>query len=198
MSIINFSFDHEAESYAEGAHCPLHDHWTTTEGRKIILWETHQGLCLSEREANYYDDSDFYMAVWNEEKQQPESIMFASTRGWSYPALGSFVDATPEIIAKWEAWKAVEMRRVRIQQKWLNRHKHIQEAQAAGLTRKQLTRLRNSLNDGDFHAVYKLLKTRNFRSKFRKSCAEQVREWLANEASEYKSPLSKNQLSYLW
>ena len=69
----------------------------------IWLYDTHQGLCISEYERNGSDDSDFYMVVWNEEEQKPQAIEFASTRGWSYPCLGSRVDATPEIRAKYEA-----------------------------------------------------------------------------------------------
>src|SRR5215469_6460049 len=44
---------------------------------QIVLWDTHTGLCLSEFERNGYDDSDFFMVVWNPEKAQPETIMFA-------------------------------------------------------------------------------------------------------------------------
>lgn len=69
----------------------------------LWTWETHNGLCLFEREHNMRDDSDFHMYVWNEEKQDVDDIMFASTRGWSYPSMASYVDATPEIKAKYAA-----------------------------------------------------------------------------------------------
>jgi len=72
----------------------------------LYLYETHVGLCLEDREQNGRDDSDFYMTVWNPEKGEPESICFASTRGWSYPSYGSNVDATPEVVAAWRAWQA--------------------------------------------------------------------------------------------
>lgn len=68
-------------------------------------YETHHGLCIQEREHNGYDDSDFYMLVWNPETNLPESICFASTRGWSYPCYASHVDATPEIQAKYDAYR---------------------------------------------------------------------------------------------
>jgi hypothetical protein len=83
----------------------------------LWLYETHHGLCLREREANGYQDSDFYMLVWDEENQKPQEICFASTRGWSYPCYGSRVDATPEVLAKWNEWervKAEEYRAARI------------------------------------------------------------------------------------
>ena len=33
-----------------------------------------QRICLENRERNGYDDSDFYMIVWNPEEKGPESI----------------------------------------------------------------------------------------------------------------------------
>ena len=69
----------------------------------LTLYDTHVGLCLRERERNMHDDSDFYMLVWNEELEVPEEICFASTRGWCYPSMASHVDATAEVIEKWDA-----------------------------------------------------------------------------------------------
>ena len=72
-------------------------------GRDIWVETTHVGLVLSLREANGRDDSDFYATVWNEEKGAPESIMYATTRGWTYPN-GASIDATEEVKAKYKAW----------------------------------------------------------------------------------------------
>lgn len=79
---------------------------------KFNLWvyDTHQGLCLHERECNMHDDSDFYMTVWNPETKQPQEIQFGTTRGWSYPTLGSHVDATPAVQAEYETWLAEKRR----------------------------------------------------------------------------------------
>lgn len=78
-------------------------------------WHTHVGLCLRDREANGYHDSDFYMLVWDEAKGAPHEICFASTRGWSYPSYGSSVDATPEVRAKYEAWQKAQDELLRAQ-----------------------------------------------------------------------------------
>ena len=75
------------------------------------LYDTHVGLCIKEFEVNGYDDSDFNMIVWNIEKNCPETICFATTRGWTYPCYGSSPDATPEIMDKYNAYlekKAIE------------------------------------------------------------------------------------------
>lgn len=83
---------------------------------EMYLYETHHGLCIRDREMNGYDDSDFYMLIWDEELQQPFEVCFASTRGWSYPCYGSSPDATPEVMAAYEAWRQREMARI-------NRHR---------------------------------------------------------------------------
>lgn len=92
-------------------------HWCWTPERvaafTLYTYETHNGLCIREYERNGYNDSDFYMVVWNEADQKPQSIEFASTRGWSYPCLGSYVDATPEVLAKYEAYEAARRDRER-------------------------------------------------------------------------------------
>ena len=80
------------------------DYWSK-EGRDIWMVTTHKGLVVGLREMNGYDDSDFYATVWNEEKGAPEEIMYASTRGWTYPN-GAAVDATDEVKAKYAAYTA--------------------------------------------------------------------------------------------
>lgn len=74
----------------------------------VWLYETHHGLCIHEREYNGYHDSDFFMVVWNPETKQPQSIEFATTRGWSYPCYASRPDATPEVLAAFEAYQQAQ------------------------------------------------------------------------------------------
>jgi hypothetical protein len=64
---------------------------------------TFAGQVLTTREQNFYDDSDFYALVWNEETQQIERIQYASTRYASY-GNNAIADATPEVIAKANAY----------------------------------------------------------------------------------------------
>lgn len=73
----------------------------------VFMWDTYVGMCVCEREANGYDDSDFYMTVY--ENESFKEICFASTRGWCYPSMGSRPDATPEVMAKYQAM--IESRR---------------------------------------------------------------------------------------
>lgn len=126
MPIINFSFKpSDVPAGAANVRAALHSHTHSRyiDGKyhdvpgptAIWLWDTHVGLCISDRERNGYDDSDFFMLVWDQEAGKPEEIMFATTRGWSYPSYGSQPDATPEVRALYDAWhvKQIEADRLR-------------------------------------------------------------------------------------
>jgi len=65
-----------------------HGYWT---------YGTYYRKCVRDREANHYNDSDFYMTVFDEEKDCFKEIEYATTRAWTYPAMGSNVDATDEL-----------------------------------------------------------------------------------------------------
>lgn len=80
----------------------------------LYMKRTHKGLVLDDRERNMYDDSDFYAIVWNPEKGCPESVEYASTRGWTYPN-GCTVDATPEVLAAYKAWSEARAEEARKQ-----------------------------------------------------------------------------------
>jgi hypothetical protein len=71
----------------------------------VFLWHTYVGRCIQDREMNGYNDSDWYMTVYEPETDSFNEILFATTRGWTYPAMGSKPDATPEVIAKWESYQ---------------------------------------------------------------------------------------------
>lgn len=103
MAITKMWTDNSAPEFPEGAACLLEHH--RNGGHVVITYQTHHGLCLSEREANGYHDSDFYMLVWDPEAGKPNEIMFATTRGWSYPCYASRADATPEVLAAYADWQ---------------------------------------------------------------------------------------------
>ncbi len=118
MAIIRFTFDRDkvpadAANVHEGTERVSHSEPDGTyTDRMVPLWTWHErvGLCLAERERNMYDDSDFFMLVWDPTEKRAYEIEFASTRGWSYPSFGSFVDATPEVRAEYDAWKTEQDR----------------------------------------------------------------------------------------
>jgi hypothetical protein len=69
--------------------------------------KTYEGAVLQTWENNGYSDSDFIAAVWDEDSQTVKTVMYATTRGWTYHN-GAKVDATPEVLAKAGEWLAVQ------------------------------------------------------------------------------------------
>lgn len=144
MAIIRMGYvdRFQAGTLIEGAYTPFD--WNNDEavssgnmniklrenpGSAFFLYTTHHGLCIRDREYNGYDDSDFYMLVWDEEAQAPYEIMFATTRGWSYPCYGSSADATPEVMAAYNAWSLRESARLRARDAHAARLAAIREAE---------------------------------------------------------------------
>lgn len=113
MPIINMASS-EQEALSKGTNVRLLK--DNSSASPIWIYDSHIGLCINDHEMNGYDDSDWYMTVWNNEKNAPEEIMFATTRGWSYPCYGSKPDATQEVMEKYNAWK-VEQRRIYLEAK---------------------------------------------------------------------------------
>lgn len=69
-------------------------------------WEnaevTYEGAVMCTREENYYDDSDYYAVVWDEEKQCLKRVDYDTTR---FAGGGrASVDYTEEVEAKAAAW----------------------------------------------------------------------------------------------
>lgn len=97
---------HRTEDVYSGEEYPAsHFYWTKA---------THVGHVLSEYERNGYDDSDFYATYWDAAKGEPVTVQYATTRGWTYPLLATRVDATPEVRAAYDAWRAVKMEEQRV------------------------------------------------------------------------------------
>ncbi len=71
--------------------------------KPLYMMTTHVGLVIETGEYNGYDDSDFYAVVWDVENQRTQRIVYATTRGWTYPNSAT-IDATPEVLAQYNAW----------------------------------------------------------------------------------------------
>lgn len=70
----------------------------------LYLVESYKGMVIKLTERNGSWDSDFYATVWDDETQSAHEIEYATTRAWTY-CNSATVDASPEIIAKYNAWK---------------------------------------------------------------------------------------------
>lgn len=219
MPIIRFDFSYacspdprhqELESnkeWAGGAYCPLSsDNSLATRERNkhaLVLWETHVGLCLIDTERNGYDDSDFIMTVWNPEKGCAEEICYATTRGWTYPAMGSSVDATEEVRALYLEWVEREKQVAR---------KAKRLSQAAKLCDFRCrVRCIASKNQVSYPRLLKFLRrqhperaqriesllTAALRSPFRLGLKDQLLQWLKDPQPTYRSPFSPRQWAYV-
>lgn len=166
------------------------------KGRLVATWG----------EQNLYHDSYWEGLLWSDEKGEPVRVMFGTTAAggdmW-FPPRG-LQDLTPERMALYKAW----VRRKEIERRWRERGQDMRDAAELGITYHQLRDLREALGDklvytryGRDHsaaleAVEALLRTKKFRSDFRRSLAEQTRAWLATPRAEreHDTPLSMRQL----
>lgn len=165
---------------------------------------SHEGLCVRDFERNGYHDSDFYMVVWNPEKHELETIEFASTRGWSYPCYGSWVDATPEVLRDVANYTdAMErlnhMSKFKADVERLCRLRSIAKevAERNGFHHTRLTGLRKVMNLTDLGAIINLIDNPRIRSPFKIKLRTQVLAWLKDTKPKYNTPLSKKQMTYI-
>jgi len=77
----------------------------------LYMKTSYVGCVVDTGEINGYDDSDFYAVVWDDAKQEFKRVVYASTRGWSYPN-GASIDATPEIAAKYAEMQEAKYRAI--------------------------------------------------------------------------------------
>lgn len=167
-------------------------------------WESHHGLCLREFERNGYHDSDFFMIVWNPVERKPETIEFATTRGWTYPCLATSVDASEEtkreyanylFAQDWFFWKSKIEQRVKalcdFRQFARDYGKH------HGFPHWRLTALRKHYSMEDLGRLINLIGNTRLRSPFKLKLREQLINWLKDPAPKYPTPLSKKQMIHI-
>ena len=159
----------------------------------LYTYETHHGLCIGEREANHYHDSDFFMIVLNSETDQFEEVLFASTRGWTYPCMASHRDASPELMERYLAEQQAKRDAMYEAAERRSRERREAEIKASGLTNEQAERLLRCAQ-GE-HLLQFLGK--KVRSDFKKSLQQRIREWAADSKPAYPTPLSRRQMQYI-
>jgi hypothetical protein len=96
---------------------PLTDEVKQRNGLKFDAWvrTEYTGKVLATYEKNGYDDSDFYAVVETDEPGVFTTVQYATTRAWTY-LNGATVDATPEVVARYEAFRKGLAEEVRQQQ----------------------------------------------------------------------------------
>jgi hypothetical protein len=204
MPIINIEFDRNRAEAAIAKidvvpHLRAHNlrPLIIEKGREIYLYDTHVGYCIRDYERNGYDDSDFMMEFWNPVTNKPETICFASTRGWSYPAYGSHPDAGPDIRKAYDDYVAYHRKKSYVMGRWSQRNKDIEIAKACNFPNRFIVnRIRKVFVGDEWLRVEKLL-TSNLRSEFRINIRNQIIKWAMEENPKYNSPLSAKQRRYI-
>lgn len=116
---------------------------------------------------------------------------------YTYEGHRSMVDATPEVVAAYEAHLAYIARKEKVQRKLSDRKSDMQLAKIMGLKdRFAVTKLQYAVGNDVFSACITLLKTHKkgtLRSDFRKSIATQIVAWVNEPVNKYRSPLSPKQ-----
>lgn len=165
----------------------------------LYSWSTHAGLVLGS--GSQYDgdgDSSYYAEVWDGDKTK--RVYYGSTRDSGYTP-GPIVDATPEVLAGYQAFLAAKAEAARkykvhcaIQAHRANVACLTQAAGGCSFTRRKLRTLRKTMySSPDFWNIVKLLNSKP-RNTFKQTMKENVVKWLADPRPKFPRPLSPRQL----
>lgn len=140
-------------------------------------------------QSTYHDDYDYALSF--HDGKVIETLISTTAGGTGLEKCE--IDITEEnkkLLDRYYYRKAVES-------KWFKRHLLIKDARAMQITYHEAKKLNEVLNTDQYTAVYMLLKTKRFRSVFRQSLANQVREWLKDDYPRFEKPLSEKQFGYI-
>lgn len=174
--------------------------WKNAVCPNAYVRETHHGLVLGTGERNGYDDSDFTATVWNEDKQDVEVIVYATTRYPTYH-LYARVDASAEVMERYRASSTYKVRRMMVMARRQASKERFAFARMVGCTPQAVVRFNTCpLHPTHRDRIIKLLtsfKAGKLRSKFKMSLAQAVIDWMLDPEPKFKTPLSTVQLGYL-
>lgn len=153
--------------------------------------ELYKGCVIDEYEHNMAWDSYWYAIIYTGKgdafKVETGSTAFAN----NLPHVE--VDASPELMRRYNRYLKIKARlEFREYCIWLSE-------KAGFSTYHNVAKLAKvyGLKSDALNACIQLLKTKNFRSNFRKSCRDQIVAWLEEDEPKYLTPLSPRQMQYL-
>ncbi len=151
--------------------------------------ELFKGLVVAKYEYNGPNDSDFYAVIFDGETSF--EYCYASTFSGNFWGSAT-VDASPE-------WQEKYRRHVEFERLIKFRRRMIELAEGTGLHWTYISKLYKAYGNTDrLSAIIRLLKTKRFRSAFRKDIAEKIRAWVLEENPRYRYPISARQLSSIY
>lgn len=170
---------------------------TVDQNQTVWLYETYVGKCVYQYEVNGYDDSDFFMVVYDDATDSFKHQLFATTRGYVIGGFGSSADATPEVKARYNQWveeqrqaKRKEVRNARAIERLKLKRDISKLCKEYDLPYSKMIALRHS---NSIDAIVGLFGSR-IRNKFKLNLRNQVITWATSD-SQYMSPLSPRQLA---
>jgi hypothetical protein len=167
--------------------------------------ETVLNVLVQDNYGREYFDSGhvrYTHTVWDAEKGCPT---FCNT----FEGRHTFVPATPEMFAAWEAWKIAEAKRIaagtrknEIMKRWTRRAELRKTADTINTSYTLLVTLEKKVGAEKLDLLTQLVKSflsNRLKSSFKESLALQVVEWLNEPAlqEKYKTPLSPKQMGFL-
>ena len=160
----------------------------------MIKFKNEESMFIGETfeiytQSMYHDDYDY--ALFFHDEKVVETLISTTAGG---TGLEQFeIDITEENKQMLNQY----YRRKEVEGKWFKRQLLIKDAHIMNITYHEAKKLQAALDIDQYTAMYMLLKTKKFKSAFRQSLANQVREWLKDDYPQFEKPLSDKQFSYI-
>jgi len=174
-----------------------------TEENGDFVCELAKGCVVAEKTHHWLGgggDDDYFAVYWDQKENAFPSIMYATTRGWSY-ANSAYIDAPDCVKDLYRAWLDGLGKMETRKRAWLLKEELKDLAKKWRLQLSEIEELVEiyKMGTAEWNAIAGLLKIKNFRSSFRASLNEQLRTWLKTDPGErkYQHPLSFRQMESL-
>lgn len=156
---------------------------TTTSYAGMVVYRGYETVQVMSDVWEQWAYAIVFDPIANEEKK-----IYAGSGWWE-----ADVDACPELMAKYKAFKENERRHIKAVQLWGEHNRNITAAHTLSITLQELKKLNRTYSGRLYEGCWDLLKTKKFRSTFRASLANQLRTWLSEKENKFQYPFSRRQ-----
>lgn len=156
---------------------------TTTSYAGMVVYRGYETVQVMSDVCEQWAYAIVFDPIANEEKK-----IYAGSGWWE-----ADVDACPELMAKYKAFKENERRHIKAVQLWGEHNRNITAAHTLSITLQELKKLHRTYSGRIYDGCWDLLKTKKFRSTFRASLANQLRTWLSEKENKFPYPFSRRQ-----
>lgn len=140
----------------------------------IHYWKEYENKCIK----SFIENDDIYMIVWDNEK--PKKVKYASESVWSYSKYASFVDASTDIIEKYNKYIQNINRSERAKMLKLihNDELYVINKHKLNISAIRILRANSTINE---YNVYLTLLKSNYRNNFKKKYQAHVLRCIINK-----------------